>query len=228
MAGMQTFAHGRDGGRTMELKDMTLTPEGRAAVFVGSGTHPSYADEFVGRNKFMDIVGSKYKITPDKFIDLHAQKSFKNKSPEERSILPKWSGFKRMGECSPMLKDQSTICRDHVEYLDKGKTWNRYKPSKFITKTLKKAKDAILGLFGKKKPKAGKPVASQLPPMSVNSIEDIQSRERSLSVSKAIPKAKDKTRKRANSMPSKPKANWKERNEDIRAKSEKSSSRGKT
>lgn len=69
---IQTFAHGRSGARKVDASRLTYKEDGSPCVYVGSATHPSYTDNFTGRNKFMDKVGDKFSLRPTgkDFVDL--------------------------------------------------------------------------------------------------------------------------------------------------------------
>ena len=145
---MQTFAHGRDGAREVAAKDCTFE-KGQPCVYVGLGGHPSYADNFVGRNRFMDVVGDAYKITPDKFIDASPDK-VAQKSPDIPASL---STFPRLSDSNPMIHSTSCYAKNEQELGEQSKEWHRYNPVLFITKAWNKIKSSVKNLLGYKEEK---------------------------------------------------------------------------
>lgn len=137
---MQTFAHGRDGAREVETKDCTFE-NGRPCVYVGLGGHPSYADNFVGRNKFMDVVGDAYKITPTEFIDI-------SPSQDNEKIPPSLNTFPRLADSNPMNFSNIAYARNAEELATQSKQWHRYDPVLFITKAWNKIKSTISNWLG--------------------------------------------------------------------------------
>lgn len=67
---LHTFAHGAKGSRIVQKEDCTFNEKGQVCVYVGEGPHPSYADNYVGRSKYLDRVGDAYKIEPTHFVDV--------------------------------------------------------------------------------------------------------------------------------------------------------------
>lgn len=187
LSGMQTFAHGRDGARTVDLQDLTLNKDGRACVFVGEQTHPSYVDDFVGRCKFADRVGHKYEIVPDKFV---------NMGPDAKEHeLPQFvkAGFNRQGDTAHMRIPSQAHAVDHKEYLEKSKEWNRYKPKLFFTKLYNKIKNKVLHLLGKKEAKAP-PASLDIPHQDFKSPEVTKERPQSVAKAQEISAKKDNPR----------------------------------
>lgn len=121
---MQTFAHGRDGARQVPAKDLKYDSDGHPCVFVGKYTHPSYASNFSGPNKFVDWVGNNSRIKPEEFIEIG--------DVETRPPIIKYC--RRLGDTEPMIWSESSYAKDYEEYTEKSKEWNRYKPSKFWSK----------------------------------------------------------------------------------------------
>lgn len=158
---MQTFAHGRKGASTVPANQLTYTQDGRPCVFVGQGTHPSYAHNFVGRNKFMDLTGDKYKITPTKFVNLE--------QTAPKQDLPNFikAGFIKQGSPDNIYSqpNKSSNAFTHEEYLAKSPSWNNYKPKMFLDKIYNKVKNTLLGLFGEKPKKYGPKEDFNLPPI---------------------------------------------------------------
>ena len=155
---MQTFAHGTKGARRVDTKDCTFKNE-RPCVFVGLGGHPSYADNFVGRNKFMDVVGDAYKITPNKFYDVspdiialaNGHTSKENSDPNLVKVaneLPAGcSTFSRLADSNPISWDGP---KNEQEIEKNATKWNQYNPSLVLTKAWHKIKSSVKGLFGHK------------------------------------------------------------------------------
>lgn len=65
-----TFAHGVKGSRILPPEKLTHDQNGRPFIYVGKGTHPSYAENFIGPNIFADVVSHGPTLEPTEFIDL--------------------------------------------------------------------------------------------------------------------------------------------------------------
>ena len=109
---MQTFAHGRSGARKVDGSDLVYDENGAPCVFVGEATHPSYAENFAGRNKFLDKVGDHTRLDPrhspekQKLVDL---------SPEAER--PAWTAAKRWGDCD-LMTHKGDYVKDGKRYAN--------------------------------------------------------------------------------------------------------------
>jgi hypothetical protein len=145
---MQTYAHGSKGARNVPAKDCTMDANGKVCVFVGVGVHPSYADNFIGRNKFLDLVGDAYRIEPTRFVDVSKDvvdlaiaqtkpeytpsESTKYIEDESKKLPPSLSAFSRIADSNPLSRSKINNAAV-VEKLQH--THNRYKPFLFVEKT---------------------------------------------------------------------------------------------
>lgn len=157
---MQTFAHGAKGARRVDAKDCTFE-DGRVCVFVGEGGHPSYADNFIGRNKFLDRVGTAYKITPEKFSDVSSDiiklaqgKVDPNTESKEKqdvaATIPKaWHAVRNMSDSNP-LSTVGTKAAEDILSEEKLTKWNKYKPILVLEKAWKKIKEFAGKVTGRK------------------------------------------------------------------------------
>jgi hypothetical protein len=159
---MQTFAHGSKAARSVPAKECSTDDHGHVCVYVGAGGHPSYADNFIGRNIFMDLVGDAYSIKPTSFIDvsrdvlqvaldLTQTKSKKRLEDQRPHLVPaakkipaSVSGFTRYADSNP-LAHSNIVCQEEVDRLEL--THNHYRPFLFLTKLWK----LITHLFTKSK-----------------------------------------------------------------------------
>jgi|GEM_PF-4986784 len=145
---LQTFAHGRDGAREVNAKDCTFE-NGKICVYVGLGGHPSYADNFVGRNKFADVVGDTYKITPTTFIDTSPDKV----AEKSQDIPASLSTFPRLADSNPMIHSGTSHPKNATELKSQSQEWHRYNPMLGLTKVWNKIKSSFQSLLGHKKDK---------------------------------------------------------------------------
>lgn len=123
---IQFFGHGRSGSRDVLAENLTYYPDEysnvRPCVFVGNGTHPSYANNFFGLSKFLDNVGNKHIIVPKSFIDL---------SPdiESKGELPSYvTTFQRTGNTGWMIDTDTSYVKNEEEFLGMDPTWHQYNP----------------------------------------------------------------------------------------------------
>ncbi len=148
--GMRTWAHGRDYSRHVKASQCTYDAEGHPCVYVGLGGHPSYADNFIGRNSALDLVGDAYNILPNHFIDtsqdvLSAALALTDEQSEAAQAFPKsiqavarelphsLTTFRRIADSNPATFSRGTS-PDRVLSDDTDKKANQYKPFLFFTK----------------------------------------------------------------------------------------------
>ena len=148
---MRTWAHGRDFSRNVPHDQCTYDERGHPCVYVGLGGHPSYADNFVGRNAAMDLVGDAYQITPDEFFDTSqdilsaALAQHDEKNPEVFAAFPEniqqkakelphsLSAFRRIADSNPATFSRGKNPQE-VHAYNFDEVANRYKPFLFFTK----------------------------------------------------------------------------------------------
>ncbi len=127
---MQTFSHGRSGARKVDASKLHYI-NGRPCVYVGSATHPSYAENFAFRNKFLDKVGDRFILSnPTEFVDL---------SPGIEK--PAWTKSSQWGRADLMIY-KSDYVKTGEEYKEKQEAKEgflkfKYKPiseNKFFNK----------------------------------------------------------------------------------------------
>ncbi len=141
---IQTFAHGRDGAREVPVAQCTYRDH-RPCIYVGLGGHPSYTDNFVGRNRFVDVVGDTYHITPTLFNDI----SFDKLAEKSDDMFPAWCTFPRLADSNPMAFSRTSCPKDAADLIEQSKEWHRYKPVLFLTRAWhwlrKKIQEKLLG-----------------------------------------------------------------------------------
>lgn len=94
-----TYAHGVKGSRNLKADKLTYDKRGKPFIYVGRATHPSYSENFIGRNIFIDVVSHGAILEPTKFIDLTPTEIV-----NDRPIY-NWEIVKRWGACiSPRYK----------------------------------------------------------------------------------------------------------------------------
>lgn len=150
---MQTFAHGRDGAREVPAADCTYR-DGRPCVFVGLGGHPSYADNFVGRNRFIDVVGDAYHITPTIFNDVSPDK----RESKSADMLPAWCTFPRLADSNPIAFSKTCCPLDAEDLTKQAEKWHRYKPVLFLTRAWNWIKKKIQEKRGLTVPQSTQPL----------------------------------------------------------------------
>ena len=159
--GIRTWAHGRDFSRRVSAKNCTYDQEGHPCVFVGLGGHPSYADNFVGRNAALDLVGDAYHIVPNIFIDTSkdvisaayaltdkdnsdAIEAFVKPIQEVAKALPhSLSGFRRIADSNPATFSRARTPNDVADF-DTDPVANQYNPFLFFTKLWQKLKSLFI------------------------------------------------------------------------------------
>ena len=118
-------------------------------AYVGVGGHPAYAENFVGRNSAMDLVGDAYKIEPTSFIDVSHDvlkvaldltkkeqnaEHLANRHPkllESARMMPaSFSGFTRFADSNPLAHSR-IIDQAAVDRLKN--THNNYRPWRIFT-----------------------------------------------------------------------------------------------
>ena len=164
---MQTFAHGRKGARRVGVEDCSFDENGKVCVFVGAGGHPSYADNFVGRNIFMDIVGDAYRLDPSRFIDVsedvlhialdstkgvhskHLAATYPNLAKDALTMPGTLSGFSRFADSNPLAYDGEKT-QEEIRRL--SETHNNYKPFLLFTKLWQAFTRFISSIINRVKP----------------------------------------------------------------------------
>ena len=151
---LQTFAHGSKGSRIVREEDCSFDEKGRVCVYVGEGPHPSYADNFVGRSKYLDRVDHAYILEPDHFIDVGydgilVARELTNKHHQELPTnMPKVDmSLHKIREVVEKLPDAVVACerfadsnplahcgaKNPAEVVETIKKRNNYKPSLGLT-----------------------------------------------------------------------------------------------
>ena len=144
---IQTFSHGRSGARKVDASQLTYREDGSPCIFVGSSTHHSYTDNFVGRNQFIDIVGDKFTLRPKKedLVDL---------SPDPAVQKPAWTVAKLWGRAD-LMTHKADYVKSGQEYTEKQtkKDWLKYDYHPISeSRIVKMVKSAVKALINVGKP----------------------------------------------------------------------------